>query len=113
MRSAQCGRPVPVDARQDEVLVRAGDPPQLREDRVAARVGLARLGDHALGARVALQLHGPRNAGQGVIDRALVEVEEAAVVRVIEEDRSRPGQVERPPAIREVGRDDGAEREPK
>ena len=75
----------------------------------SARVGL---GDDALRARVARELHGRRDPAQGVVHRGLVEPGQGAVVRVLEPDRPRLRQVQLPPAVREVRGDDPAEREP-
>ena len=74
---------------EHEVLVALRDVAQLREDRVAAAASPPWLGSESTPSvrGVALQLHGRRDARQGVVQRRFAEPGERTVVRVVEEDR--------------------------
>jgi hypothetical protein len=72
-------RAVVVGMGEDQVLVLVRDVSERWEQRVAAGVLLARLGDRTLGAGVALQQRRRRDAGQRVVQRRLPGAGEAAV----------------------------------
>ena len=92
-------------------LFGVGDLAELREHRVATRVGLALLGDDAVRTGVTFELDARWHTRERRIARRLARSVEAAVMGIVEEDRLRLRQPERRIPVHQIDGDDAAEGE--